>query len=321
MLQTQLGREFMASILGTAEFIADRIGPRVAQRYSVRIEKNKIIPTWDQKTTLIDIYTPLKDKPKNGWPIALMIHGGGFRFFSKNSHAQIAARVAEMGYLTIALDYRLAPKNPYPEGLIDTLSVYDWVQKEAQNLGGNKDQIVLVAESAGANFALNICLLAHGLATAPFLPNPSPTTNWTAPKKAVLHCGYHQASGSERYNFENTPSSFVRSRARMVQFNYLPESVKNPEKKDWGLADPLIILEKHAESGQTLSSFTDIFIPVGGNDPVLEDSFRLSKVFTRFSKSHQYKVYPNSPHAFYAMPWDKNYQDLWIDIAAFLKLS
>ena len=322
LLQTETARSLIASLLGSVEFVADRLGPQIAKKYAVNISKNQEIPTWDQKTTMIDLYTPQTEKPTDGWPIALMIHGGGFRFFSKDSHAQIAAKVAEMGYLTVALNYRLAPKHPYPEGLIDTLSVYDWVQKSAFSLGGNLNNIVLVSESAGANFALDICLLASKTVSAPYLPNHTQIENWTIPKKAVLHCGYHQVSGTERYNKTNTPSAFVRSRVRMVQHNYLPESVKNPEHKDWGLADPLVILEGIAKRGEKLNeNFSEVFIPVGESDPVSDDSQRLATVFEKLGHHHQFKIYPKAPHAFYAMPWHQEYQNCWNDIGQFLALK
>ena len=186
----------LASLLGAVARVAALLGPRFARRYAVKIERNIVVPTWDAKTTTLDVYTPTKgEKPVQGWPVALVIHGGGFGFFSKDSHATIAAKIAESGYLTVAMNYRLTPANPFPLGLIDVLSTYEWTAKEAKNFNGNFQDLVIVGESAGANFALGLSLIACKLADAPIFPEKRKTFSWVIPQKLVLHCGYHQVSG------------------------------------------------------------------------------------------------------------------------------
>lgn len=322
MLQSKLMNGTIVGFFTASQWLGARIGPYCAKKRNVTIERDRRVQTWEGHEVLVDIYTPRGTRPESGWPIALVTHGGGWRFFSKDSHALVAAQIAEMGYLTVATDYRLAPLHPYPRGLIDVLSVYDWIHAQARNLGGDLKNVAVIGESAGASFSLAICLLASGLASPQHILDErfgNRKLDWSVPKKAIIHCGFHQVSNPLRYH--GKISTIVRCRLEMIQRNYLPQSLKDLTRKHWGLADPLLILEELAESGfKITNAFPDIFIPVGEKDPVLEDSVRLAKVFEKLGCQPQFKVYPKAPHSFYAMPWHKEYDRCWNDIGAFLRL-
>jgi acetyl esterase/lipase len=321
IMQSRLTNGTLVTALSAMEWLGSRLGPYYARKRDVSIELNRPVPTWEGHTVHVDLYTPRTPRPERGWPVALMIHGGGWRFFSKDSHALIAAQIAEMGYLTIAPDYRLSPAHPFPGGLIDVLSVYDWMHAQAQNLNLDLSQVVVAGESAGASFALGISLLASGIASPQHILDPrfeNQKLNWSVPKKAILHCGYHQVSNVARY--DSKLSALVRARIRMIQRNYLPQSLEDPTRKHWGLADPLLILEELADSGVKItSSFPELFIPVGENDPVVDDSVRLAGVLERLGLKPRLEVYPKAPHSFYAMPWHAQYQRCWSDIGDFLR--
>src|SRR5277367_7067716 len=47
-------------------------------------------------------------------PVLLYLHGGGWVAGSSRSHRRVGQKFAEAGYLTINLDYRLAPEHPFP---------------------------------------------------------------------------------------------------------------------------------------------------------------------------------------------------------------
>jgi acetyl esterase/lipase len=313
--------QVIVGVLGTADSLASKLGPRFARKLNVKIERDLSVPTWDKKTTRVDVYTPKGERPTTGWPVAFLIHGGGFRFFSKDSHATVAAKIAEQGYLTVAMDYRLTPEFQFPYGLIDVLSVYEWASREIGNLGGNFRDLTLAGESAGANFALCISLIACGHAPLPMFPEKLGAFQWTIPQKLILHCGYHQVSGVDHNRDLTGISGIVKSRMRMIEKNYLPGFEQNPQKEDWGLADPLLILEKMIANGQKLSpEFSEVFIPVGDQDPVLTDSVRLSKALQALGGHEKLVIYPKAPHAFYAMSWQKQYGPIWKDIQSFLAL-
>ena len=61
--------------------------------------------------------------PKGGdrHPVVIYLHGGGWAFGSPTSFRKLGMQFAEAGYLTIVLDYRLAPEHPFPAALEDTI--------------------------------------------------------------------------------------------------------------------------------------------------------------------------------------------------------
>lgn len=48
-------------------------------------------------------------------PVVVYLHGGGWAFGSPASFRKLGMQFAEAGYLTIILDYRLAPEHPFPQ--------------------------------------------------------------------------------------------------------------------------------------------------------------------------------------------------------------
>ncbi|MHA1689355.1 MAG: alpha/beta hydrolase [Promethearchaeota archaeon] len=60
--------------------------------------------------------------------ITLYLHGGGYISGSLNSHRELAARLARFTKTKVlTIDYRLAPEHPFPEGLEDATSAYQWL--------------------------------------------------------------------------------------------------------------------------------------------------------------------------------------------------
>ncbi len=60
---------------------------------------------------------------------------------------------AEAGYLTLILDYRLAPEHPFPAALEDTVFAIKWVRDNARRWNGDGRRIAIGGDSAGANLA------------------------------------------------------------------------------------------------------------------------------------------------------------------------
>ncbi|OWV97614.1 esterase [Rhizobium sp. R72] len=85
----------------------------------------------------------------------LYVHGGGFYSGSLRTHRAIAGALAKAASADVLLiDYRLAPDNPYPAQVDDTLAAYRWLLDS----GYEADNIVLVGESVGGNLAIEATL-------------------------------------------------------------------------------------------------------------------------------------------------------------------
>jgi len=100
-----------------------------------------------QKLTM-DYYAP----PGPGvHPIAIIIHGGGYqRGDSKSgSEAYCADFLAPAGYAVFSINYRLAPKYPYPYMVYDVERAIRYLRHNAANWNGDPGKIALVGGSAG----------------------------------------------------------------------------------------------------------------------------------------------------------------------------
>lgn len=85
-------------------------------------------------------------------PLLIYLHGGGWVIGSINSCARYCAAMAEKGIAVLAVDYRLAPEHPFPEGLEDCKYA---VKTALDNLKQWKcSGLSLGGDSSGGNLAI-----------------------------------------------------------------------------------------------------------------------------------------------------------------------
>ena len=69
--------------------------------------------------------------------IVIHIHGGGFIALSSLTHkAYLGKWVQNLKLVHFGIDYGLAPKHPYPEGIDDVWQAYLWIINYAENVLG-----------------------------------------------------------------------------------------------------------------------------------------------------------------------------------------
>jgi acetyl esterase/lipase len=96
----------------------------------------------------------------------LYLHGGGYCIGSPKSHRGLAAHLAAAAGVTgFALDYRLAPENPFPAGLEDAVDAYQTLLAR----GFAPKSIAIGGDSAGGGLTLATALRLKSLG----LPQPA----------------------------------------------------------------------------------------------------------------------------------------------------
>ena len=90
--------------------------------------------------------------------ILIHIHGGGFVGSSTFIHEIYLRKWANhLGIPIIGINYSLAPKYPYPEGLNDLYQTYMWILNHAKDeLNMEIKHIILSGDSAGGNIAFSL---------------------------------------------------------------------------------------------------------------------------------------------------------------------
>jgi epsilon-lactone hydrolase len=79
------------------------------------------------------------------------LHGGGYVIGSVNTHRDMISRLSRAaGARTLALNYRLAPENPFPAAVEDSAAAYRWLLAN----GANPARTVIAGDSAGGGLTL-----------------------------------------------------------------------------------------------------------------------------------------------------------------------
>lgn len=102
----------------------------------------------------------VKNAPNEDTAIIIHIHGGGFVSMSSQSHKMYLNRwVKNLKLVHFSIDYRLAPKNRYPDALDDVWQAYLWIINYAETILGIKNQKIIIAgDSAGGNLAVGMLI-------------------------------------------------------------------------------------------------------------------------------------------------------------------
>lgn len=100
------------------------------------------------------LYKPKINK-KEKLPLLVYFHGGGWTIGGIESCAQFCDALASTGtMIVLAVDYRLAPENPFPAGFNDCESSLEYALIHAEELGSASDLVSVGGDSAGGNLAL-----------------------------------------------------------------------------------------------------------------------------------------------------------------------
>ncbi len=257
----------------------------------------------------LDIYRPTRPGP---WPVVFYIHGGGFRILSKDSHWLFGLMFARRGYMVVNVSYRLAPRHPFPAGLVDTCAALEWLARTAEIHGGDLSRLVLAGESAGAN-------LASALALITCYRRPEPWARRVfdlqiRPRAVLPASGYLQVSDPERFLRHRHMHVLLHDRLAEVTDAYLGGlRVRHPWELD--LADPLLMLERGQPSDRPLPPF---FASCGTADPLMDDTLRLKAALDRLGVACEAKLYDGGMHAFHAFLFRSKARQYWRDVYDFL---
>jgi acetyl esterase len=114
--------------------------------------------TADGQPLTMDYYAP---QGAGIHPIAIIIHGGGYHggTSKSGSEAYVADFLAPAGYAVFSVNYRLAPKYPYPYMVQDVERAVRYIRYHAREWNADPNKIALVGGSAGGYLSNMVGLL------------------------------------------------------------------------------------------------------------------------------------------------------------------
>lgn len=115
----------------------------------------------DGGSITVRIYQPATPGPH---PLHVFYHGGGWMAGTiEETFVDIVCRerTALAGYVTVAVEYRLAPEHQFPIPLDDSYAALLWVVEHAAEYDGDPENVTVGGGSAGGNLAAAVTLKAR----------------------------------------------------------------------------------------------------------------------------------------------------------------
>jgi acetyl esterase/lipase len=138
----------VAAILVVAAFISS------ASAAEVVFEEGVEYANPDNQHLKLNLARP-KDGPSGNasLPAVVCIHGGGFRAGNRTGWNDRCKKLAERGYVAVTVEYRLAPKYPFPAAVNDVKASVRWLRANADKYHVDPNRIGAVGDSAGGHLA------------------------------------------------------------------------------------------------------------------------------------------------------------------------
>jgi len=99
------------------------------------------------------LHVYVRTAPGERRPCVVLIHGGGWQEYDAFMLIRYAHRLAAAGYVAVAIDFRQVGEAPWPACLHDAKCAVRWVRAHAEELGADRDRVVVAGNSAGGQLA------------------------------------------------------------------------------------------------------------------------------------------------------------------------
>jgi len=137
-----------------------RLTPSPKKLDGIFVENIFITGQDDRTKVRLRIYKPKSVSVPTS--VLLWLHGGGYVIGRPEMDDIVCAEyVRELGITIVSVDYRCAPKHPFPAGLDDCYSALVWVASHADELGVDTSRIAIGGVSAGGGLAAALTQLAY----------------------------------------------------------------------------------------------------------------------------------------------------------------
>lgn len=204
--------------------------------------------------------------------VILYLHGGGYVMGSIDTHRELVARLSKAAQARgLALDYRLAPENPFPAAVDDAITAYRWLLAQGYKPG----RIVVAGDSAGGGLTVSTLLAVRDLG---------------APAPAAAVCI------SPWVDFEAEGESMTSRAAQdpLVSREMILTLAKMYVGENGSLREPLA-----APINASFNDLPPLFIQVGNAETLLDDSTRLADRAKEAGVDVTLQIWDEMPHVWH----------------------
>ena len=95
-------------------------------------------------------------------PVLLQVPGGAWMVGSKRQQAYaLMSHLAELGWVCVAINYRLSPRSTWPDHIVDVKRALAWTKEHIAEYGGDPNWIAITGGSAGGHLSALAALTAN----------------------------------------------------------------------------------------------------------------------------------------------------------------
>jgi acetyl esterase len=224
-------------------------------------------------------------------PAIVYFHGGGWVIGDLISHDPSCRLLAAVsGCVVVAVDYRLAPEDPFPAAVEDALAAYRWVHGHTDELGIADGRVGVMGDSAGGNLAAVVALLTRP--GAPIPPSLSATAAATVPApiaQGLIYPGLSTRFDSESMRLFGKGFFLTEKEMEGYRHAYLPN------REDWelGEASPLLT--------DDVDGVAPALVVTAGFDPLRDDGDDYAAKLRQAGVEVEHRCYDDQVHGFFGM--------------------
>jgi acetyl esterase/lipase len=211
-------------------------------------------------------------------PVLLQVPGGAWMVGGKRQQAYpLMSHLAELGWVCVAINYRLSPRSTWPDHIVDVKRALVWVKEHIAEYGGDPDWVAITGGSAGGHLSSLAALTANNPQFQPGFEHAD-----TSVRAAVPFYGV--------YDFNRTDTSMHPLMVPMLA-RYVFKLSRKETAEAFRAASPVTYVGPGAPPFFLLHGNNDSLIPV---EQARNFCARLREV------SHQPVVYAEMPFAQHA---------------------
>ncbi|BBY27436.1 alpha/beta hydrolase [Mycolicibacterium sediminis] len=107
----------------------------------------------DHPSQLLDVWRP-RELPAQPAPVLIFVPGGAWVHGSRILQGYaLMSHLAEMGWVCLSIDYRVAPNNRWPQHITDVKTAIAWARANVDKFGGDRNFVAIAGTSAGGHLA------------------------------------------------------------------------------------------------------------------------------------------------------------------------
>lgn len=225
--------------------------------------------------------------PKDGSPLIVMFHGGGFCIGAPEGEEQSCRNfVQAFGAVCVSAAYRLAPEFKFPHSVNDSWDALQWAASHAKEFGADPSKgFVVGGTSAGGNISAVLSILARDENLSPPLTGQYLSIPAVTPSKKYVPEKYQPMYLSMEQNAHGVPI-LPKAAIDMFMDGYAPDN-----------ESPLYNVLSNPKGHANLPA---AYFQVNGMDPLRDEAIIYEKMLREENGTRtKLDMYPGLPHGFW----------------------